>query len=174
MFESRRNQRESEWMLNPTILKDAIRKLDLQPEIDLFASRINAQFPKYASFRPDPHAFAIDAFTLQWTDLKLYAFPPFSVIASVLSKIQREKAVGICVLPNWPTQSWYAKAYNMMTQDPIRIKASKELLSLPSHPQEIASTHLHLIRQSLNRENLSESAIEIIMSSWRHGTAKQH
>ena len=61
--ESRRNQRESEWMLNPAMLKDAKRKLKFQPEIKLFASRISKQINKYASFRPDPHAFAIDEFT---------------------------------------------------------------------------------------------------------------
>jgi hypothetical protein len=135
-YESRRNQRESEWMLNKALLSDALGKLNFQPEIDLFASRVNKQFPKYTSYRPDPSAFAIDAFMLQWASLKFYAFPPFSVIGAVLSKIQREEAVGVCVLPDWPTQGWYAKACQMMTQDPIRVKASKELLRLPSSPQE--------------------------------------
>jgi hypothetical protein len=123
-------------MLNKASLRDALGKLNFQPEFDLFASRVNRQLPKYASYRPDPNAFAVDAFTLKWASLKFYAFPPFSLIAAVLAKIQREEAVGICVLHDWPTQGWYAKACHMMTQDPIRLKASKELLRLPSHPQE--------------------------------------
>lgn len=113
-FESRRNQRESEWMLNNSLLSVALESLKFAPEIDLFASRINAQFHKYVSYRPDPHAFAIDAFTLNWGELKFYAFPPFSLIAAVLSKIQNEGGEGICVLPDWSTQSWYAKAFQMM------------------------------------------------------------
>ena len=135
-YESRRNQTESEWMLDSSLLSNALERLEFKPEIDLFASRVNTQFPKYVSYRPDPHAFAVDAFTLSWEDLKFYAFPPFSVIATVLSKIENEGSEGICVLPDWPTQSWYAKAFQMMRGQPIHLKASPHLLRLPSHPNE--------------------------------------
>ena len=50
-----------------------------------------------------------------------------------------------CVIPNWSTQSWYAKAFHMMTKEPIYIKASKDLLILPRQPQEI-----HLIWEKMN------------------------
>jgi hypothetical protein len=100
-YESRRHQRESEWMLNKALLSDTLVKLNFSPEIDLFATRVNKQFPKYVAYRPE--------------------------------------------LPNWPTQSWYAKAFHMMTQEPVYIKASKSLLSLPSHPQEV-----HPIWQKMN------------------------
>ena len=104
-FESRRNQRESEWMLNKTSLSEALKSLRISPVIDLFASRINNQFQRYVSYHPDPDAEAIDAFSLNWRDLNFYAFPPFSVIPAVLDKIQKDKAEGIVVLPDWPTQS---------------------------------------------------------------------
>ena len=124
-------------------LKDAyysipIRKSDLDfvPVIDLFASRINKQVEQYVSYRPDSHAAAVDAFTLTWTKLTFYAFPPFSLIPNVLSKIKNEKARGVCVLPKWPTQPWYAKAMEMLEKPPIHLKASNYLLRLPSHPEE--------------------------------------
>ena len=82
-FESRRNERESEWMLDTTSLTRALHDLDFVPVIDLFASRINKQVEQYVSYRPDPHAAAVDAFTLIWTKLTFYAFPPFSLIANV-------------------------------------------------------------------------------------------
>ena len=63
-FESRRNQREAEWRLDNATLQNALSRLKFQPDIDLFASRINYLFPKYISYRPDPEAFAIDAFSL--------------------------------------------------------------------------------------------------------------
>ena len=44
--------------------------------IDLFASRINIQLPRFAAYRPDPEAETINAFSIQWTNLKFYAFPP--------------------------------------------------------------------------------------------------
>ena len=109
-FESRRNQRESEGMINRLCLEEILDRLNFTPEIDLFASRINKQFAKYVSYRPDLSALAIDAFMMQWTYLKFYAFPPFSIIPMLLSKIQQEGATGVCVLPEWPTQAWYPKA----------------------------------------------------------------
>ena len=47
----------------------ALETLNFTPDIDLFASHINHQFPKYVSLRPDPEAFAIDAFSLDWSNL---------------------------------------------------------------------------------------------------------
>ena len=65
-------------MLTTFSLQDALNELDFTPEIDLFLSRINTQFPKYLPFKPDPSAFAIDLFTLDWSSLMFYAFPPLS------------------------------------------------------------------------------------------------
>ena len=135
-FESRRNQRASEWRLDKASLIRALEKLDFKPDIDLFASRINYQFPHYVSYRPDPEAIAIDAFSLNWSNLKFYAFPPFSVIPTVLNKLTTEGAQGICVLPDWPTQPWYPRALQLLKQNPVYLKARKDLLQLPSHPKE--------------------------------------
>ena len=136
-FESRRNQREAEWQLHKATLQNALSRLNFQPDIDLFASRINHLFLKYVSYRPDPEAFAIDALSLQWSKLEIYAFPPFSVLPAVLSKIQREEAQGVVVFPDWPAQCWYPKALGMLKQEPIYLKARRDLLRLPSHPEEV-------------------------------------
>lgn len=115
-FESRRNQREAEWRLDNAALQNALSWLKSQPDIDLFASRINYLFPKYISYRPDPEALATDAFSLQWSKLDFYTFPPFSVIPAVLSKIQREEALGVVVLPDWAAQGWFPTALEMLEQ----------------------------------------------------------
>lgn len=115
---------------------NALSRFNFQPDIDFFASRINCLFPKYVLYRPDPEAFAIDAFSLQWSKLDFYAFPPFIVIPAVLSKIQREEALGV-VLPDWPVQGWYPKALEILKQEPIYLKARRDLLRLPSHPEEV-------------------------------------
>ena len=74
---------DAEWMLNPKCLKQALSILNYEPEIDLFATRLNAQFAKYCSLRLDPYASSIDAFSISWFDLKFYCFPPFSCILQV-------------------------------------------------------------------------------------------
>jgi hypothetical protein len=71
------------------------------------------------------------------SELQFYAFPPFSVIAMLLQKNQEEKATGTVVLPDWSTQSWYAKAMQMCLQPPICLAPGKKLLTLPGQPQEI-------------------------------------
>ena len=73
-------------MLNPDIPSDALDRLDVKPEIDLFASRLNHQFPRYISYKPDPDAEAVNAFTMSWSDVTFYAFPPFCIIPSVVQK----------------------------------------------------------------------------------------
>ena len=65
--ESRQHQTATEWMLNKALLSQAFESLQFTPEIDLFASRLNCQFPQYVAYRPDPGAMAIDAFSITWT-----------------------------------------------------------------------------------------------------------
>ena len=105
--ESRRENQDTEWLLNPDILSDALDRLDVKPEIDLFASRLNRQFPRYVSYKPDPNAEAVNAFTMSWSDVTFCAFPPFCIIPSVLHKIIKDRARGILVAPDWPSQPWY-------------------------------------------------------------------
>ena len=44
-FESPRNQRASEWRHDKASLICALERLDFKPDVDLFASRMNHQFP---------------------------------------------------------------------------------------------------------------------------------
>ena len=79
------------------VFGSGIRKFMFQTRIDLFATNFNTQFGKYAEFKPDPGAMYIDAFSIDWSDLKFYAFPPISVIPRVLSKVKQDSAEGITV-----------------------------------------------------------------------------
>ena len=53
---------------------NTLSRLDFNPEIDLFVSRLNRQFDKYCSLRPDPDAFVIDAFKFPCNAEKFYFF----------------------------------------------------------------------------------------------------
>ena len=136
-IESRKQEKSTEWKLDPVILKTSLDKLQFQPSIDLFASRTNCQFTKFISFRPDPDAWGIDAFSYNWKDFKFYAFPPFSLLPKVIQKIYFDKATGVLVVPNWPYQCWYTQFQQMLITDPVMISPRKQLLSLTSQPEEI-------------------------------------
>ena len=82
---SRTFRDETEWMLNPRIFVELCNIIH-RPQVDMFASRLNTQLPMFVSWQPDPEAFAIDAFTLNWGKLDLYAFPPFCLVDRCLKK----------------------------------------------------------------------------------------
>ena len=50
-------------MISPYLLREALSLLAVNPSIDLFASRLNKQFPIFCSWKPDPDAWKIDAFS---------------------------------------------------------------------------------------------------------------
>ena len=115
-FESRRTNYNTEWMLDSASLSNALSQLSLRPTIDLFASRLNAQFSRYVSFKPDLGAVATDAFSLNLSCETCYAFPPLSVTNLFLKRVREDQASGILVLPNWPTQSWFPVAQNSQSK----------------------------------------------------------
>ena len=80
---------KTEWKLNASVFQSIVREFG-KPAIDLFASRLNFQLKPYISWKPDPEACHVDAFTLDWSNLVFYAFPPFSIISQVIKKIARQ------------------------------------------------------------------------------------
>lgn len=117
-------------MLDKKVFQDAISQLNFKPDIDLFASRNNCQREKFVSWKPEPESYAIDAFSISWTNIKLYCFPPFRVIPAVLQKMVVENAKGILVMPNWPTQPYYATVMKMLIAKPLNVHRRKTLLQL--------------------------------------------
>lgn len=133
------------------------------------------------SYKPDLNAVAIDAFNMDWSTLNFYAFPPFNVISPMLNKIRMDKARGICVIPDWPTQGWYPMVMQMQEVEPVHLKAKKGLLTLPSHPteqhplhQKTKPTGASIIRERIKQHGLSSSTTDIVMASWCTGTRKQY
>ena len=89
-WESRNWTDSSEWKLNESCFQKICKAFG-KPDIDLFASRISHQLPKYMSWRPDPGSCAVDALQQSWTHRALYAFPPFCLIGQCLRKVQSDR-----------------------------------------------------------------------------------
>ena len=148
---SRQFHDNTEWMLRQDLFL-SITQLWGTPDIDLFASRLNAQLPCYGPWKPDPGASHTDAFTIPWTDHFFYAFPPFSIL------LRWKEAEGMQVVPNWLTQPWYTKLMQMITDYPRLLSVQKDILT---HPSQKGSCHplwqrLHLMACKLSRQ-LSKS-----------------
>ncbi len=132
--ESRTQNLDGEWCLKQEFFDLICTQLGT-PEIDLFASRLNARLDCYVAWRPDPYACFIDAFQMSWCGLNAYAFPPFSVLTQVLQKTRKERPNLILVAPNWPTKPWF----------PVLKAMSKGEVRLPSNclylPQDRTQRH---------------------------------
>ena len=59
--ESRKSELRTEWKLHESIFGYIPKYLDFYQSVDLFASRINAQLPRFFANRPDPKTDMINA-----------------------------------------------------------------------------------------------------------------
>jgi len=132
--ESRNSDTRTEWKLNENIFQAMQKFLEFYPTVDLFASRINSQLPRFFSYRPDPQAELINAFSVSWENISFYCFPPFSCIGKVIQKIISDKAIGILVVPNWPNQYWYTNLLELLLKPAFIILPSTDHVYLPNQP----------------------------------------
>ena len=102
-YKSRHFKVETEWKLDRKVFDGLCSRFGV-PEIDLFASRLNAQLDRFVSWAPDPDAESVDAFSLNWRFFAFYTFPPFCLISRCLKKIRTDEATGLMIVPYWPTQ----------------------------------------------------------------------
>ena len=104
-------------------------------DIDLFASTLNFKVPQYLSRRPDPGTQFINAFLMNWKPYYFYAFPPFSLLATWLQKIEQDQSTAILIVPMWTTQPWFTLLLNLLTDNPLVLPQTDSLLFLPHSRQ---------------------------------------
>lgn len=117
----------TEWVLDAATLQAVWDKWH-RPHIDLFATRFNSRLPIYVSPCPDPHAWAVDAFSFGWQNLDLYAYPPTVLIPKVLRKVREDLACMILIAPMWPSQAWYPDLLRLTVAEPLRLSPHSKLL----------------------------------------------
>ncbi|XP_011883838.1 PREDICTED: uncharacterized protein LOC105570987 [Vollenhovia emeryi] len=91
--ESRVISTETEWELNASAFEEISDQFG-PFDIDLFATYANSKCDSFCSWFPDPLSVAVDAFTVDWSRVYFYAFPPFAIITKTLRKIIKDKAEG--------------------------------------------------------------------------------
>ena len=127
-----------EWELNRGLFEKICAVFGV-PQIDLFASRVNHQTRAYASWKPDPHASYVDAFSVSWSQFtKSYMFPPFCLVGRCLQKLVLEQATAIIIVPLWITQTWFTNLLSILVDVPRIFRVTKKVLSHPvrgdAHP----------------------------------------
>lgn len=142
-FLSRHFLDQMEWKLNPHLFQEIVHVL-FHPQVDLFASRLNYQLPKYVSYQPDPTAWKTDALSIPWKNPKAYAFLPFNLIPQFLQKVRRDNPLIILVTPFWTTQPWYPKILQMSCDNQILLPRMEKMINLPYEED-----HAHPLKRPL-------------------------
>ena len=173
---SRKVNEDIEWQISENVFQE-ICNIWGTPSIDLFASRTSHKVPLYCSWKRDPKAAFIDAFSLPWNTFELpYMFPPFSTIARCLQKLQQDQAEAIMIVPLWPQQPWFPNMLRALIDHPLVLPNTTNILylahSTATHP---LSPKLKLIACRLSGVNGKTRTFQrkLSTSSWNHGGQQQ-
>jgi hypothetical protein len=106
-----------DWCIRQEAFEWVCKTLNVRPEMDLFASRLNNKCDRYYSFRRDPRAMDFDALSADknWAQVAevCYAAPPEHLVGKVLGKITRDKALVLLVCPLWEGAYWWTTLEQM-------------------------------------------------------------
>ena len=112
---------QTEWSLLPEVFQALCNRWH-RPQINLFATRFNHKLPQFVSPVPDPLAYAVDALTLPWEDLDVYAFPPTAILGKVVEKLQNSPCRRIILIaPGWPNMPRFWDLVTMSSQVPLSL-----------------------------------------------------
>lgn len=78
--------------------------------VDLFATDLNARYPRFYAQRSAPGATATNGLAQDWTEENGWANPPFHLVGPVVSKIISSNAAVTLIAPVWRAQPWWRRA----------------------------------------------------------------
>ena len=82
---------------------------------------------------PDSTAYAVDAFSVDWSGMTLYAFPPTAILNKVIRKITSDPCQVLLIAPFWPSQLWFWDLIHLSTDTPIALPLWPKLLKQPAN-----------------------------------------
>ena len=120
----------TEWTLHSAVFRQLFQLVPTL-SVDLFATRLNHQLPRFVSPCPDPRAWQIDAFSIEWADMVAYAYPPTRLLPEVLRKLRQSPIRLYLVAPYWPNQPWFPDLLRLLFSQPLRLPPWRRLLRQP-------------------------------------------
>ncbi len=120
---SRPQTRYGEHRLDPALWRAWFPK---EPPLDLFATALTTQSPRYFSRVRDPRAAGVDAMSTPWPAGTLYAFPPLPLLLPLVSSLSLRLKPGarlMLVTPAWVSAPWY----------PLLREQAPRPMRLPAH-----------------------------------------
>ena len=93
-----------------------------------FAFALNHRLPNYCDRSTDADAWALDAFSIRWSDFLGYTFPSFCLIPSVLEKVAQDSPNLLLVAPFWPKKPWFPHLLSLLAGPPKSLPGSADSL----------------------------------------------
>ena len=175
--ESRSHLDSSDWKLCPAVFQ-ALQNRWGPLDIDLFASRLTNQLPRFVSWRPDPLSEAVDAFSLQWNKVKGYAFSPilpFRQVPQSGSETAGTTASPCSTSVENPTlvSSFIGPSYrpsSPSSPNPQSVNAGRN--DSPTNPPPAG--RMAYLRQQYEEGGFSVQARDLLSAAWRRNTSDQY
>lgn len=114
-----------DWSLHPGVANQIFGRCG-SPEVDLFASEVNAKCARFFSIRGTA-PLGLEALAHDWPGELLYAFPPLRLIHQVLVRVRRLSLSVLLVAPGWG--SWRSEIAPLLYDHPWRLPPLRDLLS---------------------------------------------
>lgn len=125
---SRGSPRYRDWKLNSGVVSQIWNNYG-EAEVDLFASREDAQCHLYYSLTDQSAPLGLDALAHEWPRVLLYAFPPLELITLTLSRVREKKHSLILVAPYWPAMHWMAEIFQLLCGRPWPLPLRSDLVT---------------------------------------------
>lgn len=140
---SRGSPRYKDWKLHSGTVAQIWEEYG-KAEVDLFASREDAQCHLYYSLTDLSAPLGVDALAHEWPRALLYAFPPLELITATLSRVRERRHSLILVAPYWPAMHWMAEIFQLLCSRPWPLPLRRDLVTqargeiFHPHPERLA------------------------------------
>ena len=124
--------------------------------MNLLATRINTQLRTFVFYRAGLNCVAENVFLINWEKEKFYAFLPLACLPQTLQKIYQDKAKGILIGPDWPSQPYYPRIIEIFLQT----------TSIPPRKKKLISTKPNFTTLPTSQKNITAS----LLSRWGNDT----
>ena len=176
-FKSQHFVDNTEWNLSPVLFQKLTQQFSI-PRVDLFASRLNHQVDTFGSWKLQPQAWVVNAFSLNWKDIMLYAFPPINVWVKFSPKSKRNRLLAFWYWAYPSMVPCYAgslggssSASQAQSKQPVD---QGESTATTSSSYKSVSFSDSFIRSTLGNTGLSQGSTELLSHAWREGTTRQY
>jgi hypothetical protein len=113
-----------DFRLHPQLFRILEQRYGLH-DVDLFATNVNTQLPRFFSRFFCPGTPGVNSFLQSWSGVNAYANPPFDpdVLLNVVQKVREDQASVTLVVPYWIAQPWW----------PLLMDMAVDMVFLPSN-----------------------------------------